>query len=237
MRPGLVLAAMIVSATAGCGTDDEPSPPPSPTIQASVGKSVGSTAAATTATATATPTGSPSTGWEITVYYTAVEDFHNGADTEVTGCAKLDCKNGTDDLGAYPADFVDAVKDEGTGRTSSGQYLNWSYDVGFWLDTEPRSSDGDRLTPFVSAAADPDVLPQGTRFTISGCGIQDDGSSPQEAVCAALRDGTWQITDEFTPGLGGSHHIDAYIGPETSEDFTNSDWYITLTNAQIKITT
>ncbi|GAA2848147.1 hypothetical protein Acy02nite_02320 [Actinoplanes cyaneus] len=186
-------------------------------------------------TTTAARKGGPGTEWEITVYYTAVEDFHDGADTEVTGCTRLECKDGQDDLGSYPADFVEAVRDEGTGRTSSGQYLNWSYDVGFWLDSAPRTSDGQRLTPFFSAAADPDVLPQGTRFRITGCGVQDDGSAPQEAVCAALRDGAWTVTDEFTPGLGGSHHLDAYIGPETGENFTDSDWYVTLTGARLTI--
>ncbi|GAA4609294.1 hypothetical protein GCM10023107_90910 [Actinoplanes octamycinicus] len=176
-----------------------------------------------------------SSGWEITVYYTAVERFHTGAPTTVTGCPRLDCAHGTADLGTFPADFVQAVQDEGTGRTTAGQYLNWSYDVGFWLDSAPRDTDGDRLTPFVSAAADPNVLPDGTRFRISACGSQDDGSSPPAAICAALRDAAWQITDEFTPGLGGSRHLDAYIGPETGPGFTDSDWYLTLTGAAITI--
>lgn len=236
MRPCLVLITLLVAATAGCGTDaDEEQQQPAPTPAAPSASVNPTTSVTTTPAVTRKSTGSPSTGWEITVYYTAVEDFHIGADTDVTGCTKLDCKDGKDDLGTYPQDFVDAVKDEGTGRTSDGQYLNWSYDIGFWLDSEPRTSDGERLTPFVSAAADPNVLPQGTHFSITGCGTQDDGSSPQEAVCAALRDAAWEITDEFTPGLGGSHHIDAYIGPETSQNFTDSDWYITLTNAQLVI--
>ncbi|BCY12034.1 hypothetical protein [Actinoplanes sp. L3-i22] len=239
MRPRLVLAAVLtaaVSAAAGCGADQPATPPqavsptPAPSPSASALTSLG-----TPLTTTAGKTTTATAGWEITVYYTAVEDFHSGADTDVTGCTKLDCTNGQDDLGTYPSDFVQAVKDEGTGHTSAGPYLNWSYDIGFWLDSEPRTSDGERLTPFASAAADPTVLPQGTHFTIASCGTQDDGSAPQEAVCAALRDGAWEITDEFTPGLGGSHHIDAYIGPETGADFTSSDWYITLTNARLAI--
>ncbi|MFI1989118.1 hypothetical protein [Actinoplanes sp. NPDC020271] len=233
MRTGPVLAVLLVAAVAGCGTD-EPVAEPGPAVSSAAPAASGTATATATATRTTAVSKNTSSGWEITVYYTAVEDFHDGADTPVTGCAKLDCKDGRDDLGSYPSDFVDAVKDEGTGRTSSGQYLNWSYDIGFWLDSEPRTSDGERLTAFVSAAADPDVLPQGTGFTITACGTQDDGSAPQEAVCAALRDGAWKISDEFTPGLGGRKHIDAYIGPETSANFTDSDWYITLNGAELR---
>ncbi|WP_250038325.1 hypothetical protein [Paractinoplanes maris] len=166
------------------------------------------------------------------MYYTAVEKFHDGEPTDVTGCRKLDCADGDDDLGSYPEDFVQAVRDEGTGLTGSGRYLNWSYDIGFWLDSAPRSSDGRRLTPFVSAAADPEVLPHGTRFTIADCGRREDAPAK---TCAALRRGAWLVTDEFTPGLGGNRHLDAYIGPETGRDFTDSDWYVTLKGARLTI--
>ncbi|WP_239166377.1 hypothetical protein [Actinoplanes italicus] len=253
MRICLVLAA--VTAAAGCGTAPprvEPSPapvassapipssatapPPSPeTSPGSVPATTGTTAGTGTTTATRTPGRRTSTGWEITVYYTAVERFHDGDPTPVTGCPRLECTNGDDDLGTYPAGFVDAVRDEGTGRTSSGRYLNWSYDVGFWLDTAPRTSDGGTLVPFVSAAADPTVLPRGTRFTIAGCGSQDDGSAPPQAVCTALRDADWEITDEFTPGLGGPKHLDAYIGPETGPGFTDSAWYVSLTGVRLTL--
>ena len=169
------------------------------------------------------------------MYYTAVERFHDGAPTRVTGCPRLDCTDGDADLGTYPSGFVDAVREEGTGRTTSGRYLNWSYDVGFWLDTVPRTSDGGSLVPFVSAAADPDVLPRGTRFTVAGCGRQEDGSAAPAVVCAALRDARWEVTDEFTPGLGGPRHLDAYIGPETGPGFTGSPWYLTLTGARLAL--
>ncbi|BEL06950.1 hypothetical protein Q0Z83_051410 [Actinoplanes sichuanensis] len=167
------------------------------------------------------------------MYYTAVERFHDGDPTTVTGCPRLDCSDGDDDLGTYPADFVDAVRDEGTGRTISGEYLNWSYDTGFWLDSAPRTSDGGTLVPFVSAATDPDVLSRGTRFTVSGCGTLEDGSAAPRKVCAALRAAAWKITDEFTPGLGGPRHLDAYIGEETGPGFTDSQWYLTLTGARL----
>ncbi|GAA2702035.1 hypothetical protein Apa02nite_060690 [Actinoplanes palleronii] len=241
----IMVAATATATAAGCGTKAEPpaaskstpaSPtaPPSPTLPTSPTASTGGTKSPQD-TKSPQQQSSLSPGWEITVYYTAVEDYHDGTPTPVTGCPTLNCKNGTDDLGSYPADFVEAVQDEGTGRTSSGRYLNWSYDIGYWLDSIPRTSDGQSLSPFVSAAADPDVLPHGTRFTIAGCGTEDDGSTPPSAVCAALKDASWEITDEFTPGLGGSQHIDAYIGPETGENFTDSDWYITLNNARISI--
>lgn len=176
-----------------------------------------------------------SSGWEITVYYTAVEKYHDGEDVAVSGCLVLDCAHGDEDLGTYPADFVQAVQDEGTGLTRTGRYLNWSYDVGYWLDSVARASDGSTLEPFVTAAADSDTLAPGTDFRIVACGRQEDGSAPSPAVCAKLRAAAWHIKDEFTPGLGGSRHIDAYIGPETGPGFTDSEWYLTLVGATLAI--
>ncbi len=43
------------------------------------------------------------------------------------------------------------------------------------------------------------------------------------------------ITDEFTTGLGGSRHVDVYIGEETGPGFTDSAWYTTLENAELQI--
>jgi hypothetical protein len=174
-------------------------------------------------------------GWTVTVYYTAVERFHAGATTAVTGCLKLDCAHGRDSLGTYPASFVQAVQDEGTGRTNDGRYLNWSEDVGYWLDVAPRDSHGQALRPFESAAADADVLAAGTRFTITACGQDEDGSAVPQEVCRRLRESHWVITDEFTTGLGGSRHIDVYIGEETGPGFTDGPWYVTLVNADLRI--
>jgi hypothetical protein len=113
-------------------------------------------------------------GWLVTVYYTAVAAYHSGTPQRVTGCPRLDCgpddPDAGSDLGEFPADFVTAVRDEGTGRTGDGRYLNWSVDVGFGLDTEPRDSAGGTLRPWESAAADADVLPAGPPFTIVDCG-------------------------------------------------------------------
>lgn len=174
-------------------------------------------------------------GWEVTIYYTAVESFHDGLLVKVTGCPTIECDGGDDPLGIYPEDFVQAVENEGTGRITSGEhageYLNWSYDTGYWLDTEPRNSHGDPLRPFVSAAADPDVLAEGTSLRITDCGDAEDVTAE---VCDRLQTAEWTIEDEFTPGLGGDHHIDLYLGEETGPDFTDSPWYTTLTNARIE---
>lgn len=175
------------------------------------------------------------TGWTVTVYYTAVQKYHSGRPEAVTGCPGIDCAHGSAALGTYPKDFVQAVHDEGTGLTAGGTYLNWSSDVGYWLDTAPRDSSGDPLRPFASAAADPEVLKQHTAFRIADCGRTDDGSTPPADVCTKLRAAHWRIVDEFTPGLGGRKHIDAYIGPETGPGFTDSDWYITLERATLAI--
>jgi hypothetical protein len=90
------------------------------------------------------------------------------------------------------------------------------------------------VRPVAAAAADVGVLARGVRFRIADCGHADDGSRPAAAVCAALRDARWTVTDEFTPGLGGTKHIDAYIGEETGPDFTSSPWYLTLRGVTIR---
>lgn len=179
-------------------------------------------------------TGGPA-GWTVTVYYTAVEQFHGGRFTRVVGCPRLDCTAGTADLGTYPESFVRAVHDEGTGRTTAGPYLNWSSDTGYWLDDAPRDSDGEPLRPFESAAADPGVLSRDTRFTITNCGTGEGSDEVPRMVCASLRAARWLVTDEFTPGLGGPRHVDLYLGEQTGPDFTESSWYTTLTGAALTL--
>ncbi|MBO0841097.1 MAG: hypothetical protein J2O49_09790, partial [Sciscionella sp.] len=167
----------------------------------------------------------------------AVESFHHGVMRSVTGCPKLQCANGNSPLGSYPADFVAAVHDEGTGLITSGpharEYLNWSADVGYWLDTAARDSHGRPLEPFVSAAAD--GLADGTPVRLINCGRQDDGSAVPADVCHRLSTSDWQIRDQFTPGLGGAKHIDLYLGPEFTADFTDQPIYLTLLNATLSI--
>jgi hypothetical protein len=76
----------------------------------------------------------------------------------------------------------------------------------------------------------------GTAFTIVTCGRDDDGTPIADDVCTRLRAARWTITDEFTPGLGGVHHVDAYIGEETGPGFTDSAWYTTLHSASLALT-
>ena len=174
--------------------------------------------------------------WRVTVYYTAVEDLHGGAAVEVMGCTDAaDCAGGDEPLGRYPQGFVDAVREEGSGRITSGpnsgRYLNWSYDIGYWLDSTTRDAHGRPLEPFRTAAAD--GLPDDTRLRLVDCGTADSGEPVPDEVCRALRAGRWEIRDRFTPGLGGAQHIDLYIGEETEPEFTTSGAiYVSLPGAR-----
>jgi hypothetical protein len=177
--------------------------------------------------------------WLVTVYYTAVEALHADPPVPVTGCtAAGDCENGDEPLGDYPKGFADAVREEGTGRITSGphagRYLNWSYNIGYWLDEAPRDAHGRPLQPFVSAAAG--GLPDDTRLRLVDCGKLDSGDPVPEHVCEPLRSGNWEIRDRFTPGLDGEQHIDLYIGEETGPDFTSSGaLYVSLHDARFAI--
>jgi hypothetical protein len=221
VRCGCV-ALLAVVALAGCGATD--------------GELATGPTAEPTADATAEPAATASGGWELAVIYTAVEKFHTDKKVSVIGCTKLQCSEGTDKLGKFPAGFVKAVKDQGSGRLTDGRYLNWSYDVGYWLDTAPRNASGGALEPFVSAAADPAVLPQGTRFTVAGCGhVASKTAKPPAEVCDKLKGASWEISDELTPGSGGDHHVDLYIGEETRKHFQDTQWYTTLRDATLTL--
>jgi hypothetical protein len=179
-----------------------------------------------------------SAGWTFTTYYTAVERFHSGAPKRVRGCRRRECSHGRDLLGWFPRDFVAAVKDEGTGRITRGPhrgaYLSWSYDTGFWLDTVPVDTDGRRLRPFVTAAADRAALPKRTRFRIMACGReQEDGSAIDARACARLKASTWIVLDAFTPGLGGRRHIDLYVGEEKRARFPDTSPYSITTSGSV----
>jgi hypothetical protein len=187
----------------------------------------------------AEPVVSPQTGWEITVYYTAVEHFHDGPPRRVAGCVILDCVDGTSHIGYFPSDFVDAVEFEGSGLMETGRYagkyLNWAFDVGFWVDDVPRDSGGGVLVPFVSAAADPAVLPRGTAFQVMACGQAENGSDVPPSVCQQFTAPHWTIADEFTPGFGQARRVDLYVGDETSESFSDSEIHQRLVGAQLAL--
>lgn len=166
----------------------------------------------------------PASGWNVTVYYTAVESFHHGTAVAVIGCPVQDCERGHTALGSYPADFVQAVRDEGTGRITTGPhtggYLNWADDAGYWLDTVPADARGQRLLPWRSAAVDASVAPFGAAVAVLACGVDSaSGDQIDPAVCRRLMTSSWLVTDRFTEGLGGAQHVDLYIGEEDRPGF------------------
>jgi hypothetical protein len=195
------------------------------------------------AASVATPAGGWVTtdGWEITVYYTVVESFHSGPPEEVRGCLNLECQHGTDSLGVYPSDFIEAVKGNGTGRITSGphagEYLNWSIDVGYWLDTIPRDARGLPLIPYLSAAADIGI-PYVTPFKVLDCGKETFTSEPIDpSVCARIASVEWVVRDRFTEGKVGKH-VDLYVGEEDQPDFvTTSQRVVSARNATISMGT
>lgn len=219
------VAAIIIAALLGCTPVTSSAPSTTTTT---------TTTPATTTTSVATTTTPPatSTGWELTVYYTAVESYHSGPTSVIRGCPDQDCAFGNKILGTYPKTFSKAVKDEGTGRTKTpGVFLNWSYDVGYWLDTLPANTNGEALRPFISTASD--GLRLGDTFRLVPPLRQDTGEAVDPAFSALLLAASWDVEDEFTPGLGGPKHIDLYIGEEDRVNFKNGPRYITMVDAGI----
>jgi hypothetical protein len=156
----------------------------------------------------------------------------------VSGCLIRECSFGKSLIGSYPASFIKATKAEGTGRITSGanagKYLNWSSNVGYWLDTIPSDGYGTALVPFRTAAADDIALTRGTQFALVAPLIQDDGTPLDSTSANKLLSAQWLINDQFTPGLGGALHLDLYIGEEDRVNFTNqSPMYTTLMNTKI----
>jgi hypothetical protein len=178
-----------------------------------------------------------SAGWLLTVYHTPVESFHSEPAITVTGCPSMPCVNGQNDLGSYPADFVQASKDQGAGRITSGshagKFLNWSIDIGYWLDDAARDARGQALIPWVSAAADPRI-PYGKQFNLADCGVDlEQGAPINPTVCAALKQSKWVVGDRFTVGSVGAQ-FDLYIGEEDHADFdATSPYLISAQHAQI----
>lgn len=167
------------------------------------------------------------TGFRLTTYYTAVERFHHGRSVPVTGCLRPSCPDDSSALGSYPADFLSLVRLEGAGRVTSGphagRFLNWSYAVGYWIDTVPRDEHGHELQSFTTAAADAGALPRGTRFHVADCGHDRSSGDPiVAATCRRLQSAAWTVTDTFTPGYGGPRHVDLYVGEEDRPHFAST---------------
>jgi hypothetical protein len=147
-----VLAVALLLASCGASTpaplaSEAPGHPPE--TAAYPGSPAASGAPAVSAIPPVSGTTVALTGWEVTVYYTAVATLHTDDPVAVSGCPTIDCEKSRNqqELGTFPSSFVKAVKDEGTGRTADGRYLNWSYDTGYWMDTAPATRRGARCAP------------------------------------------------------------------------------------------
>jgi hypothetical protein len=177
--------------------------------------------------------------WELSIYYTVVESYHSGPPQEVRGCLAMDCQQSADLLGTYSSDFVQTVKDEGSGRITSGphagRYLNWSGATGYWLDTAPRDARGLVLKPYLSAAADPSI-PFVTAFKILDCGVDVRNGAPIDlGVCEQLSSAEWIVRDRFEVNVVGKH-VDLYIGEEDQPNFVaNSPRAIHVTGATVSM--
>ncbi|HEV7465712.1 MAG TPA: hypothetical protein VGP96_05405 [Candidatus Dormibacteraeota bacterium] len=239
-RRHALLLAVLGAAAVSCGS----SPPGD---SANAGSRAGQGSASPTATtpangrgpAAVAPVGAaPGTqappGWKLTVYYTAVESFHHGNRVPVTGCdlGANECSNGSAPLGSYPDDFVARVKDEGTGRITSGKYagkfLAWDAQGGFSLDTSASDAAGNPLRPFISAAAD-DAVPLGTHLRVLDCGVESTTrQAPTAGDCGRLTAPDWLVTDR-NGNAAGSRELNLYVGEEDRADFENAASYVIAT--------
>ena len=168
------------------------------------------------------PAAIASDGWEISVYFTALEKYYSGPLVDLLGCPVIDCAQGTEHLGRYPTAFLAAVREEGSGRLNSSgakpRYLNWSDTTGYWLDSAPRDARGSVLQPYVSAAADLSIDYVST-IQVQSCGLDVRTNEPVDpSVCDSIRRATWIVRDRFTVGAVGNH-IDLYIGEQDRVDF------------------
>lgn len=211
---------VLASALTACGAANDPGP----TTPAPAEGAPGSSSA---------PAGD---GWRVTVYYTPVEEFHDGEPTPVRGRPDLESEEQAD-LGSFRSGFVDTVREEGGGRIfdgpHAGMYLNWSRDIGFWLDSSTRDTAGRPLVPFETAAVD--GIARGTPLRPVTCGVDDDGSPAAAEPCDRFRAAEWMVRDEFTPGLGGERHADLYIGEETGPGFTASELWVARQDAEVAV--
>lgn len=205
------------------GTLGAPAIPPAPTSPAGPVPAVTTGPAAATSGLPQATAQAPRT-WSLTVYYTAVESYHRGPMQPVTGCplGALDCSNGITPLGSYPADFLQAVREEGAGRitegSDAGRYLLWDPDHGWSVDTAPRDAAGDPLQPFVSAATD-DGIALGIDFRVLDCGVETEtGVALAPGVCHRIEAARWEVDDRNGEAAGG-HDIVLYVGEEDQPDF------------------
>ena len=125
-------------------------------------------------------------GWYVTGYFTPVEEDYFGEQVEIF-------VDGTTEF--VKSDFIESVKIEGWGKTSSGYYVGW-YDDLFHYSLIPLDSHGDPLVP-QAIAVDSSVISQKSYLLISTL------PDPWNKI-------TFQATD-IGPSIIGKH-IDVYTG-------------------------
>lgn len=96
-----------------------------------------------------------STGWYVTGYYTPAEEDYHGRYISIP-------VDGTSYK--FRQDFVEDVKIEGWGKTSSGRYLGW-YENGFHFGDVPLDSSGNPLV-LGTVAIDKTLIDQNARIVI-----------------------------------------------------------------------
>ena len=164
------------------------------------------------------------TDWEISVYFTVLEEHFSGPLVELAGCRSLECSAGSEALGTFPHSFVEAVAAEGTGRIADPTmhggwgYLNWSSSTGYWLDHHARDARGMVLRPYETVAA-PAGMRFGTEIRIVACGEDlTTGGVIDSSSCTRLQEALWRVGDRFEAVESG-HRIDLYIGEADGPDF------------------
>ncbi|GAC1543341.1 MAG: hypothetical protein NVS2B17_22980 [Candidatus Velthaea sp.] len=167
------------------------------------------------------------------MYYTPVAAYYAGPLQAVYGCSDLNCSRQNVLLGSFPSDFVQITKTEGTGKLGPGQYLNWSGNIGYWLDTSSRDAQGNPLIPYRTAAADTSVA-FGTTFKVIDCGLDTISRITTDAnVCKTYQTRMWTISDRFTAGTVGKH-LDLFIGEQDSSNFSTGAQFIDASNAIVQ---
>jgi hypothetical protein len=153
-----------------------------------------------------------------------VQSYHTGAPQAITGCPPqpTNCSNGSTPLGSYPGDFLEAVRDNGTGRITGGRYagrfLTYDAQSGYAVADTNVDDSGNAKRPFVTAAAD-EGIPLGTSFRVQACGVDgSDGSPVDGGVCSRLVAASW-VVGERSGEPTGSRELALYIGEENRPDF------------------
>ncbi len=127
-------------------------------------------------------------GWYVTGYYTPYEaDFSGNKILIQAEGQTLQVKE----------NFIDEIKTEGWGKLETGGYLGW-HDSAYHLSPNPLDAHDTALSE-TSLAADPSVLPQGTKVYIPTL------PDPSDQIVFTI--------DDVGPSIKGKH-VDVYTGEE-----------------------